>query len=208
MNGVHDMGGTDGFGPVVVERAEPVFHADWERRVFGMVLGRVAAGLAGTDAFRFAIERMDPRHYLAATYYERWMTALATMLVEAGRVSADELARRAGSFPLSRAADEVRIPEQERVGGEPRFRIGSAVVVRNEHPFGHTRCPRYVRGKRGTVVRADGLFRLPDVVAHVRRPCDEPAYGVRFAARELWGHGAEDGVAVHVDLWESYLDPA
>jgi nitrile hydratase beta subunit len=208
VNGIHDQGGMDGFGPVVVERDEPVFHAGWERRVFGMVLASTRRRL-GTDAFRFAIERMDPAHYLGASYYERWMTALATMLVESGDLDRGQLAARAGAgFPLSRPAPELRVPELERPGAPPRFAVGSAVIVRNRHPLGHTRCPRYVRGKRGEVVRVDGPFPLPDIAAHVRRPCDETAYGVRFAARELWGGDASPRESVCVDLWESYLEPA
>jgi nitrile hydratase len=208
VNGIHDMGGMDGFGPIEVERDEPRFHHEWERRVFGMVLAS-APRRTGTDAFRFAIERMEPEHYLRASYYERWMTAIATTFVEAGVLTREELARGAGgAFPLSRPAPELAVPALERPGAAPRFGAGSEVVVRNRHPHGHTRCPRYVRGKRGTVVRGDGSFALPDVAAHVRRPCQETSYGVRFAARELWGEDASASDAVHVDLWESYLELA
>jgi nitrile hydratase subunit beta len=208
MNGLHDMGGMGGFGPVQVEEGEPVFHHPWERRVFGLVAGSAARRLAGsTDAFRFAIERMPPAHYLQAPYYERWLTALATLLVEKGVITREELVRRAGgSFPLSQPVPPLRLPTATR-SQAPRFGVGDSVVVRNEHPGGHTRCPRYVRGKRGTVVRVDGAFRLPDVAAHREVPCAEPAYSVRFAARELWGKDAAATESVHVDLWESYLEP-
>jgi nitrile hydratase subunit beta len=209
MNGPHDMGGMDGFGPVEVEAGEPVFHHAWERRVFGLVAASAARRRIGTtDAFRFAIERMEPSHYLRASYYERWLTAMATLLVEHGVLTRDELVGRAGgSFPLSRPARLLRIPEPAPAA-TPRFAVGSAVRVRNEHPRGHTRCPRYVRGRRGTVVRVDGVFPLPDVAAHDDRPCAEPAYGVRFPARELWGDAAAANETIHVDLWESYLEPA
>ena len=207
MNGIHDMGGMDGFGPVQVEESEPVFHDRWERRVFGLVAASVARRLAGsTDAFRFAIERMPPAHYLGAPYYERWLTALATLLVEKGVITREELVRHAGgSFPLSRPVPPLRIPTAID-SQAPRFAVGDGVVVRNEHPGGHTRCPRYVRGKRGTIVRVDGAFRLPDIVAHRNVPCREPAYSVRFSARELWGTAAAATESVHVDLWESYLE--
>src|SRR5262245_45729608 len=174
MNGIHDMGGMDGFGRVEVEAGEPVFHHPWERRVFGLVATLAARRITGgTDRFRFALERMTPSHYLQASYYERWLTAAATLLVERGIVSPDELAARAGgSFPLSQRASSITVPDAVPAAA-PRFGVGSAVIVRNDHPRGHTRCPRYVRGKRGTVMRVDGLFPLPDVAAHSDRPCAE-----------------------------------
>jgi nitrile hydratase subunit beta len=209
MNGVHDMGGMDGFGAVEVEADEPVFHHAWERRVFGLVAA-LAAGrrLWTTDAFRFAIERMEPSHYLAASYYERWLTAVATLLVEHGSLRHEDLETRVnGPFPLSRAAPLREIQEPAPAAGA-RFAVGSSVRVGNDHPRGHTRCPRYVRGKRGTVVRVDGIFPLPQVAAHRERRCAETSYGVRFPARELWGDAADANEAIHVDLWESYLEPA
>lgn len=207
MNGIHDLGGMDGFGAVEVEAGEPVFHHAWERRVFGLSAALRVALRTTTDAFRFAIERMEPSHYLRASYYERWMTALATQLVENGMIERGELeARAGGSFPLSQAAPHLHLPEPAPPDAPPRFAVGSAVAVRNAHPAGHTRCPRYVRGKRGTVVRVDGSFRLPDIAAHSRVPCAEPAYGVRFTARELWGEAASSNESIYVDLWESYLE--
>ena len=205
MNGVHDMGGMDGFGAVAVEANEPVFHHAWERRVFGLVATLTARRRLGSgDAFRFAIERMAPSHYLAASYYERWLTAIATLLVERGLVTREELGK---GFALSRPAPALRVPEPAPAA-EPRFAVGSPVRVKNEHPRGHTRCPRYVRGKRGVIVRVDGVFPLPDIAAHSDRRCEEPSYGVRFSAHELWGDAAAANETIHVDLWESYLEPA
>src|SRR5262245_29686293 len=103
MDGIHDLGGMDGFGPVEVERNEPVFHAPWEGRVFGMLFAVSAAGRMRTDGYRHAVERMDPAHYLRATYYERMMTGIASLLAEAGLVTRAELeAGAGGAFPLSR----------------------------------------------------------------------------------------------------------
>jgi nitrile hydratase len=105
MNGVHDLGGVDGFGAVEVEAAEPVFHAEWERRVFGMTAVASAALVRNIHRFRHAVERMEPRHYLRSPYYEHWLTALATLLVESGAITLAELqARAACGFPLSRSA--------------------------------------------------------------------------------------------------------
>jgi nitrile hydratase beta subunit len=209
VNGIHDLGGMDGFGPVEVEAGEPVFHHAWERAVFRVAIALSARRIAGTDAFRFAIERMDPAHYLGSSYYERWLTAAATLLVERAAVTREELEARAGGrFPLSRPLPAFEVPAVAPSAAGPRFAVGSAVRVLNAHPPGHTRSPRYVRGKRGVVVRVDGAFRLPDVAAHAERPCGDHAYGVRFDARELWGSDAGANETIHVDLWEHWLEPA
>ena len=205
MDGVHDLGGIQGFGPVVVERDEPVFHADWERRAFGLTAGCMLSGhLAGR--FRHAIERMEPAWYLVSGYYEHWLTAAATGVVEAGIVTQAELDARLGRpYPV---ASPMRAPRLTNPGSslfEHRFAVGDEVRVREWHPLGHTRAPRYVQGKRGTVVRLDGVFSLPDVEYHCDLKRDEPTYSVRFEAEELWG---EPGDPVHVDLWDSYLEAA
>jgi nitrile hydratase len=198
----------DGFGRVGAETDKPAFHHPWEGRVFGVAAALLGRRITNVDAFRYAIERMEPAHYLDSSYYERWLTAAATLLVERGVVTRAELEARAGGpFPLSCPAPALGVPELGP-SGPPRFAVGSAVRVVNAHPMGHTRCPRYVRGRRGVVVRVDGVFPLPDVAAHVERPCDDHAYGVRFDARELWGPDAGANEAVHVDLWERWLEVA
>jgi nitrile hydratase len=204
MDGVHDLGGLDGFGPVDVEQDEPVFHDDWERRTFRLMFAVATTG----GAFRHSIERMDPAHYLGSSYYEHWLTGLSTLVVESGAVSQAELDRMAGGrFPLSRPDRGVAPP-----GGDdvtlPRFQPGDAVRVRSWHPHGHTRAPRYVQGHRGVVIRFDGLHSVPDVEAHSDARVREPTYCVRFEAPELWGDAGRPGDAVHVDLWERYLEDA
>ena len=201
----HDLGGRDGLGAVDVEAEEPVFHAPWERAARALVYAAMPAHPnPTTSAFRHAIERMDPRHYLASSYYEHWLTAAATVAVESGVVEHAELeARAGGAFPLSRPSVE---PHVEGSGAQ-RFSVGDRVrVVAVEHG-GHTRCPGYVRGRVGTVVRVDDRFSLPDVEAHSPRRVLEGTYGVRFAAQDLWTD-ADARSAVHVDLWDSYLEPA
>ena len=206
MDGIHDLGGRQGFGPVVVEHDEPAFHAPWERVARALTFAAIAqVPNASTSMFRHAIERMDPAHYLSSSYYEHWLTAGATLAVEAGLISRDDLEERAGgSFPLSRPA------QPGDVAGPPphtaRFRVGDAVRVRNMHRPGHTRCPSYVRGKLGVITRLDGEWTLPDVEAHSPERIPEALYSVRFSADELWGDG-QSGVTVNVDLWDSYLDP-
>ena len=200
---MHDLGGIQGFGPVEVEPDEPAFHHDWERRAFRLTVATMLSGvLAGR--FRHAIERMQPAWYLASPYYEHWLTATATGAVEAGVITPDELDARLGTrFPLAAPIRATRLADPGPSVDRHRFAVGDTVRVREWHPLGHTRAPRYVQGKRGKVVRLDGVFSVPDVEYHCDRKRLEPTYSVRFEADELWG---EPGDPVHVDLWESYLE--
>jgi nitrile hydratase len=221
MNGVHDMGGMHGFGPVVPEPGEPVFHAGWERRAFALTLAMGACRKWNLDSSRFARERMPPAEYLAASYYERWLWGLKTLLVEHGLVTPADLARRDAR---PRAPAELR-PEALRAAGVPRmlrnrraarlsdavppkFEAGDRVQARNVHPTGHTRLPRYVRGRPGVIDRDHGVFIFPDTHAAGRGTAPQHVYSVRFTARDLWGPDAGAHDAVYVDLWDDYLDPA
>ena len=219
MNGVHDMGGMDGFGPVVREPNEPVFHADWERRVYAIVGGvGMRAAQINIDEFRHAVERIPPRQYLASSYYERWLSAIETLLVERGVMTRDELlAKHDGSPESVRAlvATGVRnvgpAPIKEKPGAKPpraRFAKGDQVRARNLNPTGHTRLPRYARGKRGVIARDWGVFVCPDTNAHHVGTKPQHCYSVRFEARELWGKSAQSRERVLVDLWEDYLEPS
>jgi len=222
MNGVHDMGGMHGFGPVVAEPDEPVFHADWERRVLALTLAMGAWRKWNIDTARFSRERMPPAGYLAATYYERWLWGLQALLVERGFVSPEDLARPAPAGPprpaeirpgALRAADIPRMLRNRRATrrddpAPPKFKAGDRVVARNVHPPGHTRLPRYVRGRQGVVDRDHGVFVFPDTNAVGLGEKPQHVYSVRFAARELWGPDARPHDAVYVDLWDDHLDPA
>lgn len=206
MDGVHDLGGRHGFGAVEAEPDEPVFHAHWEARAFAAVLGSFRGRLLNMGEFRHAMERMDPVHYLSAPYYERWLTGVATVLVERGHVDRGELERMAGGpVPLAGPSPAEPATGDEPVDPEARFRPGQEVRVTSWPTSRHTRCPAYVRGRRGVVVRVDDPHPVPDLEAHGggRRP--EPTCCVRFAAEELWGAEAEEAAPVHVDLWQSYL---
>ena len=208
MDGMHDLGGRQGFGPVVMEPYERHYHARWEpatRLLFRVILPRHLPN--GTDgALRHAIERMDAAQYLSSSYYERWLTAAATLAVESGIVTHADLEDRAGGpFPLSRPVTAATITDPP--AARARFDVGDRVRVRGWHPRGHTRCPWYIRGHVGVVTRRDGVFSLPDVEAHSEHRVHEPTYSVRFGADELWNDG-QPGVTVNVDLWDSYLDPA
>src|SRR5262245_36326199 len=196
MNGAHDMGGMHGFGPVVREENEPIFHAAWERTVFAMSRAIRARGIINIDESRHGIERMPPAEYLAASYYERWLSSLERVLVEKGIVTQEELASRAALLsehpdtPLPRRDDPELLrlmtqgPSQQeqfqREGAAPRFGVGDRVVTRNTHPTGHTRLPRYARGKRGTIEAVRGCFVLPDASAHGQGEQAQPMYTVNF----------------------------
>ena len=210
VDGVHDLGGMQGFGPVEVEPDEPTFHGEWEARTFAVAGGALGAGGFNTPMFRHAIERMDPGHYLTSSYFEHWLTAVATLLVEEGMISRDELDARVSSSsrchghpPWTPTTSTPR-----RRARTPRFAVGDAVRVRDVHFGGHTRCPRYVRGRRGVVARIDVAAPIPEVEAHRRERVLDPTYGVRFDAAELWSDAAEANAPVHVDLYEQYLEPA
>lgn len=224
MNGVHDMGGMHGFGPVPADDAR--FHADWERLVFGLVRVTRAEGVYNVDESRYGIERMDPAAYLAATYFERWLSSLERNLVDAGVLSPEEvetgyergreLADPGGLVPdhddpelAARIRASFREPAAfDRPGENPRFDVGDPVRVRTFHPEGHTRCPRYVRGHAGEVDAVHGNHVLPDARANGVEHA-EPLYTVSFTASELWGPDAErPDDAMAVDLWEPYLEAA
>jgi nitrile hydratase beta subunit len=209
VDGIHDLGGMQGFGAVEVESDEPVFHHRWEGRTFALA-GTALFTLPdlGTPGFRHAIERMDPAHYLGSSYYEHWLTGAATALVEAGVVNRDELEARAGPFPLSQPATvTAEAVDTSPPPPSPRFAIGDAVRVRDVHFGGHTRCPRYVRGHRGTIVRVDGAFPVPEIEVHCREKVPETTYGVRFTGTELWGDDSDPAASIFVDLYERYLEP-
>jgi len=222
MDGVHDLGGMQGFGPVEREENEPVFHAAWEAAVLAMMRAGGSGGLFNIDEFRHSIERMVPAQYLRASYYEKWLDGVTRLLVEKGVVGAEELAARLAFFeqtPDAPATAALSGPPPARprfnpgwahdvireTGAVPRFAPGDAVVTREIHPHGHTRLPRYARGKRGIIHRCHGVHVFPDTNAHGRGEQPQPLYSVRFDARELWGESAEPNQVVHIDLWESYL---
>jgi nitrile hydratase len=206
MDGIHDLGGKQGHGPVEIEPDEPVFHEAWERRAARLVFGTFMTGRFNAGEYRHAIERMEPVWYLSSPYYEHMLTGVTTCLVENGAIEQAELDARLGApFDL---AEPVLAPRLESPGEsppDPSFDVGDMVRVWTRHPPGHTRCPGYVRGRRGSVVRVDGVFSVPDVEAHCDGRRQESTYSVRFESDELWG---EPGDPVHVDLWESYLERA
>jgi nitrile hydratase beta subunit len=223
MNGAHDLGGMHGFGPVNPEPDEPVFHADWERRAFGLTLAMGAWRRWNIDMSRSAREQMPPAEYLATTYYEHWMFGLERLLVEHGLVTSDELARaqrgehepaaaspREGALRPDGISRMLRNRRAARLDDPvpPRFHVGQAVQARNVHPVGHTRLPRYARGRRGVVAIDHGVFIFADTHAAGAGTKPQHVYSVRFTAQELWGPAASPLDSVHIDLWDDYLEVA
>ncbi len=221
MNSIHDMGGMHNMGPVLPEADEPVFHSAWEARMFALASATRGWGKWTIDQSRHAREAMPPAQYLASSYYEIWLYGYVELLVASGLVSRSELEASkadpgAGMSPEIRAVavDEVdgilRSGHSARIDADvaPKFAIGDAVVARTVNPEGHTRLPRYVRGRRGVIARDHGVFVFPDTNAHGLGPSPQHVYSVRFTARELWGPETAARDAVHVDLWDDYLEPA
>ena len=194
MNGVHDMGGMDGFGRVIREENEPLFHHDWERRMIG--IGVLAGYRVNADEFRHAIERIAPADYFVLSYYERWLRAAEGLYAQKGI---------SGSEPEPVAVAKVAAARPRR-RARARFAAGDRVRARIMNPPGHTRLPRYVRGRRGRVIRDLGENVFPDTNAHHAGENRQHVYTVQFSARELFGVDRNPHDTVRLDLWEDYLE--
>jgi nitrile hydratase len=223
MSRVHDMGGRFGDGPVRPDPEDaPVFEQDWHARALALTLAAGALGQWNLDVSRHARERLAPRDYSRFSYYEKWLAALADLLVDRGVVTRAELA---GAEPTASALADRRLPADRvaavlaaggpsaRPGPAPRFAPGDRVRTRPRarnalQPGGHTRLPAYAAGTTGRVILCHGCHVLPDANAHGRGDCPEPLYTVAFAAADLWDRPEAPGDEVTLDLWQSYLDPA
>jgi nitrile hydratase len=219
MNGVHDMGGMDGFGKVEPEPNEPVFHEPWEGRVMAMNRAMGATGAWNIDMGRFSREMLPPHIYLASTYYQKWFISLAQMLLDRGLVDADEVASghalrpgkllKRGPFTVDNVVRVMTRGSFSRPAPAPaRFKPGDRVRAKNIHPKTHTRLPRYVRGHVGVVERLHGTHVFPDAVASGQGENPQWLYTVRFESQELWGADADPTVKVSIDAFEPYLEPA
>jgi nitrile hydratase len=216
MNGVHDMGGMHGFGKVVPERDEPVFHADWEGRVLALTRAVLFTRAWNIDVFRYSQERLPPQVYLSVSYYHRWLLGITESALERGLVELDEL--EAGhalhpARPVERTmkpsdvqAAFMRAPFGRTPPREARFEPGDPVRTKNINPPGHTRLPRYARGKEGKVQAIHGCHVFPD--SKVAGKGDDPQwlYTVVFTGRELWGEQADPSLSVSIEAFEPYLE--
>lgn len=220
MNGIHDMGGMDGMGPIDFDAKEgSPFAAAWEARAFAHLVATGALGRWNNDAIRRNLESFSALDYLRMGYFERWHAALTNILVETGLLTRAELeSGRAEGEARSDArilrATEVPAallkgdPYTRGIATRPRFAVGDRVCARNLHEEGHTRLPRYVRGKSGTIARNHGGHVFPDTNARFAGEHPNYLYSVRFEAVALWGDRSDSNGAVYVDIWEVQLDAA
>ena len=221
MDGIHDLGGMHGFGPVPIETGNYVFKEKWQRRAFALAELLGSPVPYGADQHRQEIERMPAADYLKLDYFEKWIVGAEALLLQAGLVNEEELRTGRKLFDVDpvrhpkveaenlvavmRAGAQLNFPDDTR---KPRFIVGHTVRVTKDSPAGHTRAPRYLRGRTGQVVAGHGVFQFPDAVAAGRGAEPQHCYTVAFIAGELWGRDAEAADMIHADLWESYLEPA
>ncbi len=217
MNGVHDVGGMHGFGPINPEANEPVFHAEWEGRTLAMVIAIAAWGKFTADNRRAVRELIPPAEQLAISYYEKWYRGLVMNMVDAGMVfqaEVDSGRPTDGGAKLVPALLAPRVPtfwsngapKLRNAPATQNFRVGQRVRAKNINPPTHTRLPRYARGKIGTIDRVHGIFVFPDTSALFQGEKPQHLYSVRFVARELWGDAAKPKDTVYLDLWNDYLE--
>ncbi len=213
-----------GFGRVVREDHEPVFHSPWEGRVYGITRQMRRFVRIDPGGFRYAIEQIDPPTYLSSSYYEKWLRAIERLLIDGGVVTATELEQKTALYadtpdaPVPRRDDPARVTEvMERTYAadrlhregdrQPRFSVGDRVKARNINTPGHTRLPGYIRGKEGEVVIYHGVHDVEDSVPVGTQAEPRPVYAVRFDGAEVWGESRETNYSIFVDMWENYLEP-
>lgn len=220
MNGAQDLGGMMGFGPVIPEKDEPIFHGEWEKRALAVTLACGALGQWTLDESRHARETIPPSQYLSKSYYDIWITALETLLLRHDLVTPAEIKARNAITPAPTTRNpplqQARVaaalakgsPTERSIDAQPRFSIGDRVTTKVMHPQTHTRLPRYARGKTGIIQFHHGAHVFPDTHAHGLGEQPAYCYGIEFSARELWGEGADPALTVMVDCWEPYLERA
>lgn len=219
MNGIHDMGGMHGLGPIAPESNEPVWHAPWEARVYALSRAIGAWRRWTGDAGRQQIESMPAADYLRTSYYEKWLHGMTENAIRHGLVTREEVEtgradpRAPKATPPLTAAQAVEVsnrgaPKTRQVERQPRSRIGDPIVTRNIHPLTHTRLPRFARARPGVITALHGAHVFPDTNALFQGENAQPLYTVKFQARVLWGEAANPRDTVCLDLWEDYLDPA
>jgi len=231
MSRIHDMGGRFGDGPIPDKDDAVVFHSTWEARALATTLAAGALGAWNIDAGRHARETLRPRDYACFSYYEKWIAALADLLVARGVLEAEDLERAAriargqaeahAPAILDHAAirgpdvlaSQFKVVPYRRPGGPaPLFEPGQRVRTKtynpnHRKPGGHTRLPAYAMGRTGTVLCCHGAHVLPDSNAHFMGESPMPLYAVEFGASALWEGDAEDqGDMMVLDLWQDYLE--
>jgi nitrile hydratase len=218
MDGVHDLGGREGFGAIVDKDDDRPFHAEWEMRAFGIKQAVAAAKSWTIDWFRHCRELVAPVDYLTRPYFDQWITTRAAQLIDEGYLTLDEIKAGASAF-APKPSVPAQTPEAARafvktpesfavsVNRPPRFVPGEKVRCRLDGGSGHTRLPGYARGRAGAIHARHGGHVLPDASARGEKR-GEHLYTVSFASSDLWPEARGSADRVFVDLWESYLEPA
>ena len=198
MNGIHDLGGMDNFGPIIREENEPVFHEDWERKIYALTIAMFPAGYCKVDEMRRTTENIEPAVYLQARYYQKWLLTLESILLEKDILTKEEIEtgrsiRTEGGYKLPPVAKEMiqfamhnPVPANLDIEIAPKFHTGDQIIAKNIHPYHHTRLPRFIRGRRGVVEKDHGVFLLADTNAHGGPDKPQHVYTVKFTAREFW----------------------
>jgi len=218
MDGMHDLGGVEGFGPVDHRDYGRTFKHAWEGRMNGIAAAMARPPGWSIDWFRHSRECVRPEDYITRSYYDQWCLAYAAMLVDSGVATVEELASGKPRLPVTppntrpmRSEDVLdkahRPVDPRRPGAEPAYALGQAVRTRPAGFAGHTRLPRYARGKPAVIHANYGCQLLPDAVASGREEA-EPLYCVMLRAADLWVEAADSPDEIFLDLWESYLEPA
>lgn len=219
MNGVHDMGGMDGFGSVKPETDEPVFHAPWEGRVMAIVRAMARTGAWNLDMFRDAREHQSATYYLTASYYKSWAKSIETLVLGLGLVQPDEIEAGRSLYPAkplrfpplmpSDVSSSIKRANYERPAPAPAaFKAGDRVRTKNMHALTHTRLPRYARGRLGIIERVHGCHVYPDSSAQGKGDDPKWLYTVVFAGPELWGAGTDPSLVISIEAFEPYLEAA
>lgn len=226
MNGVHDLGGTDGVGPVVYEVDEPVWHADWEKAVFSMFFAGFLNGYFNLDQFRSGIEQMPAAEYLSSSYYEHWLHTVENHGVRTGNLDPNELDRLTQYYldnpeaalpdkpnedvaPTFEAVTKSGGPAKRESSAAAVFSTGDTVRIADDSPFGHTRRAGYIRGKHGVIDRVRDAYVYPDSAGNGLGEDPQRVYTVRFRSVDLWGSETGDAnESVYFDVWEPYLSAA
>jgi nitrile hydratase beta subunit len=218
MNGVHDMGGMHGFGPVVRQENEPVFHEAWEGRVRALVVDLCKHNVINLDEFRFAVERIKPEDYYGFSYFEKWFVGLLILLTEKGildEANVQEMARQFGLddkqhlldyLAYSKYLPKKEAPREKKAPSAPKYKPGDKVRVKMINPTVHYRAPRFSRGQVGIIKDVHGSFTLPETNIYSENAYKETVYLVELNAADIWGPQVPAHDKVMVDLWESYLE--
>lgn len=216
MDGIHDLGGKEGYGPLALADEEAVFATEWEARIFGLYYAVNQPDDWNGDWFRHCRELIAPADYLTRPYYDQWLQTLAAMLIRSGAVTLDEVTSGVSSGSVAKSP-RLQSPGDvqklkcistrfdREISDEPRYAVGDSVTTTLRATSGHTRLPQYIRGQNGVIRKHHDAHVLPDRNA-LGEQLAEPLYQVEFASQHLWPETALPGDAIRLDLWESYLD--